>query len=97
MPKGFIAIDGTSLTVCNVNNVEHRIPDPPSVRTNRGAAHNSILGVAGQKTLKAMSLGPALASPSTLNTPLHTLSCTAFSIASPVDYIALKVPGPHAI
>ena len=29
----------------------HRIPDPPSVPTNRGAAHNSILGVAGQKTL----------------------------------------------
>ena len=30
-------------------------------------------------------LGPAHASPSTLNTPLHTLSCTAFSIASAVD------------
>eukprot|EP00964_Phaeocystis_antarctica_P028205 scaffold15906_cov21-Phaeocystis_antarctica.AAC.1 len=29
-----------------------------------------------------MSLGPALASPSTLNTPLHTLNCRAFAIAS---------------
>ena len=43
-----------------------------------------------------MSLELALASPSTLNTPLHTLSCTAFSIASAVDDVALKVPGPHA-
>ena len=75
----------------------HRIPDPPSVRTIRGAANNSILGVAGQKTLKAMSLGPALASPSTLNTPHHTLSCTAFAMASAADNIVLKGPGPRAV
>ena len=34
-----------------------------------------------------MSLGPALASPSTLNTPHHTLSCTAIAIASAADDI----------
>ena len=42
-------------------------------------------------------MGPALASPSTLNTPLHTLNCTAFAIASAADNIVLKGPGPRAV
>ena len=35
--------------------------------------------------------------PSTLHTPLHTLNCTAFAIASAVDNIVPKVPGPRAV
>ena len=42
-------------------------------------------------------LAPALASPSTLNTPPHTLNCTAFAIASAVDNIVPKGPGPRAV
>ena len=36
-------------------------------------------------------MGPALASPSTLNTPLHTLNCTAFAFASAADKSCPKV------
>ena len=50
-----------------------------------------------QGSQSTMSLGPAPASPSTLNTPLHTLNCTAFTIASAADNIALKGPGPRAV
>ena len=35
--------------------------------------------------------------PSTLHTPLHTLNCTAFAIASAVDNIVPQVPGPRAV
>ena len=45
----------------------------------------------------AWLLGLALASPSTLNTPPHTLNCTAFAIASAVDNIVPKGPGPRAV
>ena len=35
--------------------------------------------------------------PSTLHTPLHTLNCTAFAIASAVDNIVPKGAGPRAV
>ena len=38
-------------------------------------------------------LGPAHASPSTLNTPLHTLNCTAFAIASAADNMSRRHNG----
>ena len=57
-----------------------------------------------QKTLKqknlaqkTLSLGPALAGPSTLNTLLHALNCTAFASASAADNIFPKGPGPRAV
>jgi hypothetical protein len=34
---------------------------------------------------------------STLNTPLHTLNCTAFAIASEAENILPKGPGPRAV
>ena len=34
---------------------------------------------------------------STLNTPLHTLNCTAFAIASETENILPKGPGPRAV
>ena len=70
---------------------------PLSVPTIRGGSSQSLKRNSGRTKRPTMSLGPALASPSTLNTPLHTLSGTAFAMASAVDNIVLKVPGPRTV
>ena len=85
------------LNYCSTVLRSHRIPDPSQLIQFGAGLFRSKKGSLAETKKPTMSLGPALASPSTLNTPFHTLSCTAFAIASAVDEIALKVPGPRAV
>ena len=78
-------------------------PTPPSSHKSGGRPKDLIRSF-WQKTLKqknlehkTLSLGPALAGPSTLNTQLHALNCTAFASASAADNILPKGPGPRAV
>ena len=82
----------------------HRIPDPPPSSHKSGRRPKDLIRSLGQKTLSRKtlsvfepSLRPALASPSTLNTPLHALNCTAFTSASAADNILPTGPGPRAV
>ena len=78
-------------------------PTPPSVRKiparpNPDCQSEPKKGLCLQKTFEgATPLELALASPSTLNTPLHTLNFTAFAIASQAENILPTGPSPRAV
>ena len=72
----------------------------PLSSDNSGGRQERLIRVFWQskKTTTAMPrLGPAHASPSTLNTLFHTLSCTAFSIASAAVDNRPKDPAPTVV
>ena len=74
-------------------------PTPVS-SDKRGGRQERLIRVFWQskKTTTAMPrLGPAHASPSTLNTLFHTLNYTAFAIASGADDNVPKVARPRAV
>ena len=71
-------------------------PCPPSARPPE-RPNMVFLAKSKKNTNSDARLGPALASPSTLNTPLHTLNCTAFASASAADNILPTGPGPRAV
>ena len=94
-------------TTSSTSNRElHHIPDPPQLGQIGAPPQRPNYGFRSfwQKTLKqknleqkTLSLGPALAGPSTLNARLHALNCTAFASASTADNILPKGPGPRAV
>ena len=67
---------------------------PPPSSDKSGRRPQLHIRRCSQKTLEGDVAGTAApASPSTLNTPLHTLNCTAFAIASAADNMSRRHNG----
>ena len=69
----------------------------PPKRHSLSGAFEPFLGSDSWFDAGDIALGLALASPSTLNTLLQTLSCTAFAIASAAVNQQPEDPGPRVV
>ena len=83
-----------------LHNSEHRIPDPNQLGQLGAPPErpNMVFLAKSKKTTNSDArLGPALASPSTLNTLFHTLNYAAFAIAIAADNNVPGHPRPRAV
>ena len=102
-PSSVWGVLGSHIADFPLRSISSKRPRPqlPARRNRRQNSQIRLFSLPKTKKTRARKarcrLGRAPASPSTLNTPLHTLNCTAFTIASAADNVVLKGPSPRAV